>query len=265
MATPSPRIHPTACVAAGASLHPTVEVGPFAVIEDQVEIGANCVVGPHCVLRRWTRIGSGNTLASHVVLGEPPQHKQYDGSETWLVIGDDNVLREGVTIHRAFQSGAQTRVGSRCYLMNYAHVAHDCVVGDEVTMTNLVALGGHTVVGDGATIGGATVVHQFVRIGQQAMLSGTLGISKDVLPFTLVAGEPVRHYRLNSVGLRRRGITGDRYKALERACRGLREGKGLPEATSEDTPEIAALRAYIEAPSKRGIIGWAQRKPPSGD
>lgn len=255
MSAPS-RIHPTACIAPGARIADGVEIGPYAVIENEVEIGPGCVIGPHCVIRRWVHLGSDNTLAAHVILGEPPQHAQYDGSETWLVVGDGNVIREGATLHRACAAGAATRVGSRCFIMAYAHVAHDCIVGDEVTMTNNVAIAGHTEVGNGVTIGGGTVVHQHVRIGERAMVGGHLGVRKDVLPFTLVSGPPVRHYRLNAIGLRRRGVTGERYRALERACRALRENRALP--ADIDTPEAAALRAFIDAPTKRGITGWVQ-------
>ncbi len=256
------RIHPTAVVAPGARLGAGVEVGPFAVIEDAVEIGDGCVVGPHCVVRRWTRLGARNTLSAHVVLGEPPQHAKYDGSETWLEIGDDNVIREGATINRAYEPGAVTRIGSRCFLMGCTHIAHDCTVGDEVTMVNYAGIAGHTVVGNCVTIGGGALVHQFVRIGEYAMLGGQIPVRKDVLPFTLVGGDPVRHYRLNSVGLRRRGITGERFRALESACRALRRGEPIPAQLA--TPEVDRLRAFVDAPSRRGISGWAGT-PPSGE
>jgi UDP-N-acetylglucosamine acyltransferase len=263
MADEAPRIHPTAVISPGARLHDSVVVGPFAVIEDDVEIGAGCTIGPHCVIRRWVRLGTGNTLAAHVVLGEPPQHAKYDGSETWLIIGDDNVIREGATFHRAYEKGAATRIGSRCFLMGYTHVAHDCVIGDGVTMTNYVGLAGHAELGDGVVLGGAAVVHQFVRIGERAMVAGQVGVRKDVLPFTLVGGHPVRHYRLNAVGLRRNGVTGERYRALEQACRALREGRALPEGP--DTPELQTLRRFIAAPSRRGITGWTRGKATAED
>ncbi|MEO0973148.1 MAG: acyl-ACP--UDP-N-acetylglucosamine O-acyltransferase [Pseudomonadota bacterium] len=254
---PGSRIHPTACVASSAQLGDDVRVGPYAVIEDDVIVGGHCEIGPHCVLRRWTRLGVRNRLAAHVVLGEPPQHRAYDGSETWLHIGDDNVLREGVTMNRAFETGGITRLGSRCYLMGYAHVAHDCVVGDDVTMTNYAGIAGHVEVGDFVTIGGGALVHQFVRIGAHAMLGGQAAIRKDILPYTLASGDPCRHYRLNSIGLRRRGISGDRYRVLERAMRALRSTGELPTTGEhEETAELATLHSFVES-SKRGLSGWA--------
>lgn len=255
---PSSLIHPTACIADGARLAGDVHIGPFAVIEDDVHIGAGTVVGPHCVLRRWTRLGERNTLAAHVVLGEPPQHRRYEGDETWLEIGDDNVIREGVTINRAFEAGAATRIGSRCFLMGYAHIAHDCVVGDEVTMTNYAGIAGHVHVEDCVTIGGGALVHQFVRIGRLAMLGGQAAVRKDLLPYTLASGDPCRHFRLNAVGLRRRGITGERYRALEAAMRMLRSKGNLPDAPDAgDTDEVRVLRSFI-AGSSRGVSGWVR-------
>jgi UDP-N-acetylglucosamine acyltransferase len=252
----SPRIHPTACIDEGARLAADVQVGPFAVIEADVELGAGCVVGPHCVIRRWVRMGERNTLAAHVVLGEPPQHLQYDGAETWLVIGDDNVIREGATINRAYEPGAATRVGNRCYLMGYTHIAHDCVVGDDVIMTNYAGIAGHTVLGNRVILGGGCVVHQWARIGDMAMISGHTGLRKDVLPFTMVGGWPARHYRLNAVGLRRQGVSGDRYRTLERACRAVRAGDDIPGELH--SPEVSVLRAFLDAPSKRGITPWTK-------
>lgn len=252
----TPHIHPTACIAESARLGEHVRVGPYAVIEEDVEIGDGCEIGPHCVLRRWTRLGQRNTLAAHVVLGEPPQHRAYDGSETWLEIGDENVIREGVTINRAYERDAVTRVGSRCYLMGYAHIAHDCHVGDEVIMTNYAGIAGHVEVGDGVTVGGGALVHQFVRIGALAMLGGQSAVRKDILPYTLASGDPCRHFRLNTIGLRRRGVSGERYRALERAVRALRGGGKLTAASAQDTEEVRHLRAFVDS-SKRGLSAWA--------
>ncbi|MEO0974841.1 MAG: acyl-ACP--UDP-N-acetylglucosamine O-acyltransferase, partial [Pseudomonadota bacterium] len=248
-------IHPTACIDENASLGADVRVGPYAVIEADVSVGDGTVVGPHCVLRRWTRLGKRNQLAAHVVLGEAPQHRAYDGAQTWLEIGDDNVMREGVTIHRAFEQDAATRVGSRCYLMAYSHIAHDCLVGNDVTMTNYVAIAGHVEVGDFVTFGGGALIHQFVRIGAYAMVGGQAAVRKDLLPYTLSSGDPCRHYRLNSIGLRRNGITGERYRALEHAVRTLRGPDGLAALSAQGdshSQEVNALRAFIAA-SQRGV------------
>ena len=160
-------IHKTAVVAAGATLEDGVTIGPYAVIEQDVQVGAGTSVGAHTIIRRFTRIGRNNDIDSHAVLGGKPQHTAFDDSETSLVIGDDNVIREGVTIHRAFEPGAATVIGSGCFLMCNAHVGHDCKVGDRVTLTNNVVLGGHVEVGDSVVMGGAAGAHQFLRIGER--------------------------------------------------------------------------------------------------
>lgn len=254
------RVHETASVAAGARLGEGVRIGAYAVIEDHAEIGAATVIGPHAVIHSFVRLGSGNRIYPHAVLGGDPQDVSFAEQETWLEIGDHNVFREYVTVHRATNPERPTRIGSHSYLMAYTHVAHDCRLGDRVTLTNSVTLGGHVQIGDRAMLGGLVPVHQFVRVGAYAMVGGNTGLRKDVLPFSLVAGEPARHFRLNIVGLRRAGITGARYRALESAFRALRKGRsleGLPE-----TEEIVSLRAWLAAPSKRGLTGFAGQHEP---
>ncbi len=250
-----PEIHPTAIVADGAKLAPGVVVEPYAIIEDEVHIGTGTVVGAHAVIRNWVRIGERNRISPQTVIGEAGQDVSYEGDETWVHIGDDNVLREGVTVHRSTAQDRPTRVGSHCFLMAYSHVAHDCQVGDHVILTNQVCLGGHTQLGDYAILGGGTMVHQFVRIGAYAMVAGYLAVRKDVLPYSLVAGNPIKHYRLNTIGLRRRGIKGERYRALENVFRAVRAGSEVPEEPS--TPEADHLREWLAMPSKRGRYGFA--------
>lgn len=254
----APDVHPTALVDPGAELGPGVVVGPYAVIEDRVRLGAGCVVGAHCVVHGGTSLGERNRLAPHVVLGGAPQDVSYDGGPTRLEIGDGNLIREGFTAHRSTNVERPTRIGSRCFLMAHSHVGHDCRVGDDVVLVNQVLLGGHVEVGDGAIVGGAVVVHQFCRIGGKTMIAGTAGINKDILPFTMVHESPARHYRLNTVGLRRAGVKAERYRALERAYRriatGERDLSDLPE-----TPEIAHLVAWLAAPSKRGLAKFLKR------
>lgn len=248
---PPPDIHPTAVVHDGAELAPGVVIGPYAVVESGVSIGPGTRIGAHSVCLSKVRIGARNRIHAHVVLGDAPQDMSFLGGETWLEIGDENVIREKVTVHRSTNPERPTRIGSRCYLMCYSHVAHDCQLGDRVILTNNVGLSGHISIGDGAVLGGMVGVHQFTRIGTLAMVAGFVGVRKDVMPFTLLGGPPVRHYRLNTIGLRRAGITGDRYQTLQRAYRQLRAGsdlQGLP-----DTPEIALLRDWLAAPSKRGV------------
>jgi UDP-N-acetylglucosamine acyltransferase len=252
----TPSIHPTASVAPDARLGAEVVVGPYAVVEAGAEIGDGCRLGPHAVVHGSVSMGARNEIHAHAVIGGSPQDLSFRTSDTRLVIGDDNVLREGVTVHRATRTEAPTRIGSHCFLMAYAHVAHDCRIGDRVVLTNNVCVGGHAEIGDLVMLGGAVGVHQFVRIGAQAMVAAHALVTKDVLPYALVGGEPVRHYRLNTVGLRRRGITGDRYRALEAGFRALRAG-AAPATIAATTAELEALVAFLTAPSKRGLLGFA--------
>ncbi len=250
------RIHPSAAVSREAKLDPTVNVGPGAVIEAGVSIGAHCSVGAHTVIHSYTRLGEHNTVGPHCVLGGLPQHTAYDGSETWVTIGDHNVFREFVTVNRAFEPGADTRIGSHCYLMTSAHVGHDCMVGDHVIMTNNATLGGHVEVGDRVVMGGMAAAHQFTRIGAFCMVAGFTPLRKDALPYTTIGGTPVRHYRLNAVGLRRNGISGERYRALETAFRALRNGDSAL-GSAPDTPEVSHMRDWLAAKSRYGRYGFA--------
>lgn len=250
-------IHDTAVVDPGARLGAGVRIGPYAVIGDDVEIGSGTTIGPHAVIHPHVRLGSDNAVHAHAVLGDLPQDVAFGGEPTRLEIGDRNRIRENVTVHRASQPDRVTRIGCDCFLMAGAHVAHDCRVGDRVILTNNVLLAGVVEVGDGANLGGAAVVHQFCRIGALAMVGGFAGVGQDVLPYAMVHGIPACHFRLNTIGLRRAGVKGDRYGALETAFRALRAGdRELGEAP--DTPEVAHLRAWLAAPSKRGLAAWTR-------
>jgi len=251
------KIHPTAFVAATAILGKNVSLGPFAVIEDHVEIGAGCELGAHAVVQSYVKMGEGNILHPHAVLGGLPQDTSFKAETvSWLEIGDNNVFREGFTAHRASSENAVTIIGSHCFFMNNSHVAHDCIVGNKTIFANNVAIGGFVEVGNNVFIGGATVVHQFCRIGAYAIVQGALGISKDVIPYMLIGGTPVKHYRLNSVGLRRAGIKGDRYKVLSSAFRRLKNKESLD--ALDETEELIYLQQWLEAESKRGSHGFIE-------
>lgn len=253
-----PRLHPTAIVAPGAKLAEGVEIGPYAVLDSDVEIGPGTRIGPHVVVHRFVRIGARNRVHAHAVLGDVPQDVGFDGRETWLEIGDDNLIRENVTMSRATDPGRPTRIGSGCFLMAGSHVAHDCALGDSVILTNNVLLAGHVQIGDRAVIGGNTGIHQFVRIGRLAMVGGMTPVRKDVLPYTMIAGVPARIYRLNTVGLRRAGVTGSRYRVLESAMRAMRTAVSVEALEGlEETEEIAHLREWLAAPSKRGCYTFS--------
>ena len=250
-------IHETAVVDPGARLGAGVRVGPYAVIGDDVVIGAGSTIGPHAVIHPHVRLGEENAVHAHAVLGDLPQDLHFEGGVTRLEIGDRNRIRENVTLHRASAPDKVTRIGSDCFLMAGAHVAHDCQVGDRVILTNNVLLAGVVTVGDGANLGGAAVVHQFCRIGPLAMVGGFGGVQKDVLPYTMAHGIPACHFRLNTIGLRRAGVKGERYGALETAFRALRRGdRQLGEAPA--TPEVEILREWLAAPSKRGLTAWTK-------
>lgn len=251
----SASIHPSAYIAASAKLGDNVSVGPFAVIEEHVEIGDNCQIGAHSVIQPYVRMGVGNVVHPHAVLGGLPQDIHFNAETvTYLQIGDRNVFREGVTAHRATIENGATQIGSDCYFMNNSHVAHDCQVGSNTIFANNVAIGGHVQVGSRVFMGGNVVAHQFCRIGSYAIVQGTTGLNMDVIPFMLIGGRPARHYKLNTVGLRRAGITGDRYKVLSDAFRLLKKKQSLDNLP--ETEELRLLKDWLAVKSKRGLHGF---------
>jgi len=253
----APCLHPTASIAQGAHLGEGVEVGAYAIIETDVRIGDRCIIEAHAVVRSGVRMGADNRVHPHAVLGGLPQDLGFDPStSTGVEIGDGNVLREGVTVNRATRPGTDTRVGSGCYFMNNSHVAHDCLVGDRCVFASGATLGGFVTVGEKAFLSGGIMVHQFCRVGAIAIVSGLTGVRKDVIPYTIVAGDPARHYRLNTVGLRRAGVRGERLRTLSEAFWSLRSGSGLDHLAP--TPELLNLRAWLAAESHRGVTGFAR-------
>ena len=251
----------TATVAAGAELGDGVVVGPFCRIAAGVRIGANTRLEPYVIVEGDTRIGSDCHLHSFAVIGTPPQDVKFGGGRSYVVIGDRNILREYVTVNRATNEGGQTVVGNDNFLMAYVHVAHNCAVGDGVVLANAVNMAGHVVVEDYAFVGGVTPVHQFVRIGRHSIIGGGCRVPKDVPPFVKAAGNPLRCFGLNALGLRRRGFPAETELILKRAYRilfrsGLNIGQALDkiEAELESTPEIRQLVQFIRE-SSRGIIG----------
>jgi UDP-N-acetylglucosamine acyltransferase len=249
------RIHPTAIISDRAELGNNIQIGPYVVIEDDVTVGDNTVIGSHSVIHSYTRVGARNRIHAHVVLGDTPQHTGFKpDTVSRLEIGDDNVIREMVTMHRALHADTVTRIGSRCLIMANAHIGHDCIVGDHVIITTNVGLAGHVELGQHTVIGGAVGVHQFVRIGDYAMVAACSMVRKDLLPFCLAGGaDGARHYRLNTIGLRRNGVTGEHYRALENAFRTLRNGGELGRMETEET---RYLQQWLAAPSKRGLAGF---------
>jgi len=208
------RIHPTAVVDPKAELGAGVDIGPYAVIGPEVTIGSGTRIGPHVVIDGRVSMGSRNRIFPGACIGLEPQDLKYNGAATELVIGDDNSIRECVTINRATADGEQTRIGSSNLLMAYSHLGHNCHLGDRIVIANGVAVAGHVVIGDRAVIGGVLGIHQFVHIGTMAMVGGMSRIDRDVPPFSVVEGHPGRVRGLNRIGIKRSGLA-ERYGGAE--------------------------------------------------
>jgi len=260
-----PGIHPTAIIAPGAQLAPGVEIGPFCTLGPDVVLDAGVKLISHVVVDGHTRIGEAAVLYPFCTVGLPPQDLKYKGEPTETIIGPRTQIREHCTIHRGTVTGSGiTRVGADCLLMAVVHVAHDCELGDGVIVANNVVMGGHVTIGAGAVIGGATALHQFVRIGRAAMVGGASGVEADVIPFGAVLGNRARLTGLNVVGLKRRGVDKAGLHRLRAAFRLLfapgEETEGvfatrLQEAKAlADDPLIAEMLAFVETPSRRGLV-----------
>jgi len=252
-------IHPSAIISDEARLHESAQVGPFTIIEGEVEIGANTVIESHVVIKGPCRIGTNNHIFSHAVVGEVPQDLKFAGERTFLEIGDRNRIREFSTIHRGTAGGGGlTRLGSDILLMAYAHVAHDCLVGDHVILANAASLAGHVEVGEHAIFGGFAVAHQFCHIGAHAFIGGFSKVSKDVVPFVMADGARARAIGLNKEGLKRRGFSPETITLLNRCFRQLvkRQGDDLVwtefEQAAETEPALSEMLDFIRE-SERGI------------
>jgi UDP-N-acetylglucosamine acyltransferase len=250
-------IHPTAVIHPKARLDSTVAVGPYAVIEEHVVLGPHCRVGPHVYLTGHTTIGQQNRFHAGCVIGDAPQDLKYKDEPTRLRIGDHNVFREHVTVHRSNKLAEDTILGSNNFLMAHSHVGHNVLLGDHVIIANGVLLAGHVTVDDRAFLSGNCLVHQFVRVGTLAMMQGGSAISKDLPPFTVARGDN-GICGLNSVGLRRAGFPPEQrlelkklYHALFRSGRNLREAAAAAEQAF--TGEAARRMIQFVAATRRGI------------
>ncbi len=250
-------IHSTAIIHSSAQIDPSVEIKPYAVIDEHVSLGANCVVGPHVHLTGHTSIGAGNVFHSSCVIGDAPQDLKYQNEPTRLRIGDNNVFREHVTVHRSAKLTEDTVIGSKNYLMASCHVGHNSQLGNEIIIANGAMLGGHVAVEDKVFISGTCGVHQFVRVGTLALMQGNSGISKDLPPFTIARGLN-ELCGLNIIGLRRAGFSSEQRLELKRLYRALfRSGKNLraalADAQAEFTSDAARLMLNFVATTKRGV------------
>lgn len=256
-------IHPTAVIHPDAELHSTVQVGAYAVIGANVKVGAETVIGAHAVLEGPCEIGKGNHIFPGAVIGMEPQDLKYVGEPTWVKIGDNNAIREYVTINRATGRGEATVIGNGNLLMAYVHVGHNCIIEDSVVIANSVALAGHVYIESRARLSGVLGVHQFVHIGAMAMVGGMTRIDRDVPPYTLVEGNPSRVRSLNLVGLKRSGMPSSEFQLLKKAFRILyRSDLLFKDALAElellgDTEQLEHLRRFLllsRMPGRRGLI-----------
>jgi UDP-N-acetylglucosamine acyltransferase len=260
-----PRIHPTALISPEAELACDVQVGPFAVIEGRVCLGPGCIVRPHVHLVGPLTMGRGNIVFTGAVLGERPQHLKYNDEPTSLEIGDDNVFREQVTVHRGTCHSWRTRIGSHNYFMAHSHVGHDCQVGNRCIIANGALVAGHCVIEDNVYLSGNCAIHQFCRIGRLALLSGTSATTKDIPPFMIQ--QAINHVvGINVVGMRRAGMTSEQINSVRRAFHIIfREGRVLSAALRGVEEELGTIDAVVELvnfirQSIRGINAGKEHK-----
>jgi len=255
------KIHATAIVDPAAQLAPGVSVGPFSIIEGKVVVGPDTEIGSHAVIKDHTTIGARCRIFQFAVLGEIPQDLKFAGEVSQLLIGDDNTIREFATMHRGTAGGGLvTRVGNNNLFMAYSHVAHDCLIGNRVIMSNAATLAGHITVDDRAILGGFVAVHQFSRIGRHAFIGGASAVSRDVPPYCMAVGNRAKLVGLNLVGLKRSGLADTSLLALRQAYELLfqselntREAVARVRQNVPQCPEVDHLLSFVES-SERGLV-----------
>ena len=254
-------IHPTALVDPKAELADDVEVGAFTIIDGKVRIDSGTRIGPHAVITGRTTIGKNNHIFQFTSIGEQPQDKKYAGEDTELIIGDNNTVREMCTFSRgSVQGGGVTRIGSNNWIMACVHIAHDCILGDNIIMANNASLAGHVTIGDNAILSGYTLIHQFCTVGEHSFTSFASYVNQSIPPYVTVAGEKARPKGINSEGLKRRGFSSAQINQVRRAYKTLyRESLSLEEATARltamavESPEIQPMVDFLKL-AERGII-----------
>ena len=261
MTNSASKIHPTAIIHESAIIGNNVEIGPYTIVGERVEIGDDCWIAPHVVINGPTKVGKGNKIFQFASIGEDCQDLKYSGEETFLEIGDNNVFRESCTIHRGTaQDNSTTKIGNSNLLMAYVHVAHDCILGDNIILSNNATLAGHTHLANNVIIGGLSALHQFTHVGEYAMIGGCSAVNKDIPPYFMVSGNYAQPQGINSIGLKRHGFKSDAIMEIKRAYKALcRNGNTLAEAQKEiakkvdDCPELKILYDFI-CEENRGII-----------
>lgn len=254
------KIHPTATVHPGAQLGENVEVGPYAIINEDVIIGENCRIAARAYIDDGARLADNVEVGIGAVLSTAPQDLKYKGEKTYLEVGEGTRIREYATLNRGTDYHFKTVVGRNCYLMAYSHVAHDCILGDNVILSNSVNMAGHVVIESHVGIGGLSAIHQFVRIGQHSFIGGGYRIPKDVPPYILAMGEPLQYGGVNRVGLLRKGFSEELISQIKRAYRfifrsNLTRREAIAKIRSEFpmSPEIENILQFVEH-SERGLI-----------
>lgn len=247
-----------------------MEIGPYSIIHKNVKIGKGTKIYSSVLITGWTTIGENNEFYKGAVIGEVPQDMKYKGEESYLEIGDNNLIREFVTIHRASDAGGKTIIGNDNLIMNCAHIAHNCHLGNQITMAGYVGLAGHVIVEDQVVFGGMCGIHQFVRIGKLAMVGGYSKILQDIPPFSLVEGMPVRILGLNVHGMRRRNVPSESRKALKKALDILvsrkykrRDVPDVIRETVEMTPEVEHFIEFISNSSRKGLLMQSPHRNPA--
>jgi UDP-N-acetylglucosamine acyltransferase len=253
-------IHPTAIIHKSAELAEGVLVGPYSIINENAQIDSGTEIGSHALIDTGTIIGKNCRIHHGAVIGTLPQDLKFKGEKTFVTVGDGTVIREYATINRGTEYRGKTVVGKNCFVMIYAHLAHDCLVGDRVILANSVNVGGHVEIGDWAIIGGVVPVHQFVKIGAHSIIGGGFRVQMDVCPYAMVAGYPLKTMGLNKVGLKRRGFSDTTIKILEQTFNilfksGLNTTQAVERIKAEvqSIPEVRNILDFI-ATSDRGII-----------
>ncbi|MGH9321100.1 MAG: acyl-ACP--UDP-N-acetylglucosamine O-acyltransferase [Vicinamibacteria bacterium] len=260
MKTVAVECHPTAVIHEGARLAEGVRIGPYCVVGERVSIGRDTVVEANAVITGYTTMGERNRIFSFASIGFEPQDLKFRGEVSTLEIGDDNIFREFVTIHRGTAlGGGRTLIGNGNLFMNYTHIAHDCIVGNSIIFANAATLAGHVTIEDHARIGAYSGVHQFCRVGIDAFIGGYTVATKDVLPFSKTVGNRARLYGVNTIGLERRGFSRERIEAIRAAFRVLQHPcLNVSQAVSElsadlSNPDVTTIVEFIRS-SKRGVV-----------
>jgi UDP-N-acetylglucosamine acyltransferase len=253
-------IHPTAIVDPKTEISSDVEIGPYTIIGENVSIGSGTVIGSHVVIEPDVTIGPDCQIFQYAAIGAPPQSLKYKGERTYIKIGRGTIIREFVTIHRGTEfGGGITQIGEECFLMAYTHIAHDCIIGRKVVMSNNATLAGHITIGDHATVGGLSAIHQFVKVGDYAFIGGKSAVVKDIPPFVIAAGDRAKLHGLNTVGLKRQGFSRKTLSELKKVYRivfriGITLNEAIERVTAEveQIPEVVNFVEFIKS-SERGI------------